>query len=140
MKVLVCGGRDFDDWDTLYAELSDLFYNRMRDLSKPFVVISGDAKGADWLARAWAKYMSIEYPVEYRGFPADWKTHGKSAGAIRNQSMIDEGSPDFVLAFPGGRGTADMVSRAKKTGIPVKEVKPKVNRWVVDEDRMDEIL
>jgi hypothetical protein len=47
---------------------------------------------------------------------------GKAAGPIRNQRMIDEGKPDLVIAFPGGRGTADMVSRAKKAGIPVQEI------------------
>lgn len=37
--------------------------------------------------------------------------------------MIDEGKPDLVVALPGGRGTADMVRRAKKHGIEVVEVK-----------------
>ena len=40
----------------------------------------------------------------------------------RNQEMIDEGQPGFVIAFPGGRGTADMKRRAKKAGLPVREV------------------
>jgi len=31
-------------------------------------------------------------------------------------------SPDLVLAFPGGRGTADMVSRARKAGVRVVEI------------------
>jgi hypothetical protein len=34
--------------------------------------------------------------------------------------MIDEGKPDLVIAFPGGRGAADMVSRAIKAGIRVE--------------------
>ncbi len=38
---------------------------------------------------------------------------------IRNQQMLDEAKPDMVLAFPGGRGTDDMVSRAEKAGVPV---------------------
>jgi hypothetical protein len=37
-------------------------------------------------------------------------------------SMIDEGKPDLVVAFPGGRGTADMVKRAKKANVEVIEV------------------
>jgi len=36
--------------------------------------------------------------------------------------MIDEGKPDLVLAFPGGRGTDDMVRRAEKAGIEVRRV------------------
>ena len=48
--------------------------------------------------------------------PADWTKHGKAAGPIRNQKMLDE-CPDLVVAFPGGKGTADMVRRAMKAGI-----------------------
>lgn len=48
--------------------------------------------------------------------------YGKSAGPIRNQTMLDDGKPDLVLAFPGGRGTADMVAKAEKHGIPVRRI------------------
>ena len=122
MRVLVCGGRDFDDWDLLSHSLYEVFDNGMRNLSEPFTVITGDACGADWLARAWAKYQAIEYPVKYVGFPANWKVYGKAAGGIRNQQMLDEGKPDLVVAFPGGVGTADMVRRAKKANVEVIEI------------------
>ncbi len=55
-------------------------------------------------------------------YEADWHEHGRAAGPIRNARMIAEGRPDLVIAFPGGRGTADMVSRARKAGIEVREV------------------
>jgi hypothetical protein len=35
--------------------------------------------------------------------------------------MLEYG-PDLVVAFPGGRGTADMVRRAKAAGCEVLEV------------------
>lgn len=54
--------------------------------------------------------------------PADWKTHGKRAGSIRNQKMIDDYHPQLVVAFPGGAGTADMVRRARAAGIEVREI------------------
>lgn len=123
MRVLVCGGRDFDDWDLLSYTLYTIFNDGVRDLTLPFVVITGDACGADWLARAWAKYKKIDFnSISYEGYPADWKTHGKAAGSIRNQQMLDEGKPDLVVAFPGGRGTADMVKRAKRANIEVIEI------------------
>ncbi|WP_245576775.1 SLOG family protein [Kaistia adipata] len=81
-------------------------------------VISGMATGADTLAAEWAERFG--FPL--RKFPADWKAHGRAAGPIRNQRMIDEGRPDLVIAFPGGRGTADMVRRAKAAGIEVREM------------------
>jgi hypothetical protein len=36
--------------------------------------------------------------------------------------MLLEGKPDLVVAFPGGKGTADMVRRARKANVPVKEI------------------
>jgi len=117
MRILVCGGRDFDDWHELHCRLIEL--TQEKDYSTNEVVImTGDACGADWLARTWAKWEGIEY----LGFPADWKKHGKAAGGIRNQQMLDEGKPDLVVAFPGGVGTADMVRRARKSGVEVIEV------------------
>lgn len=112
MKILVCGGRDFDDWDLLKKTLN-LYTDNGGD-----TIITGDACGADWLARAYAKYNG--HP--YKGYPADWKTYGKSAGAIRNQQMLDEGKPDLVIAFPGGNGTKDMVDKATNKGVKVIEV------------------
>lgn len=106
MRLLVCGGRDYNDRDAIYCALTELH---------PSVVITGGCPtGADVIAGAWAFPV---VPLEV--FPADWAKHGKAAGPIRNQMMIDKGKPDAVLAFPGGRGTADMVWRAKAAGIRV---------------------
>jgi hypothetical protein len=55
-------------------------------------------------------------------FPADWEKYGKAAGPIRNQQILVEGKPDLVVAFQGGRGTANMVSRAQQAGVPVVEI------------------
>lgn len=113
MKLLVCGGRDYDDWDTVCDELTWLMGDHPIDL-----IIHGAAKGADSLAEEFAKASGIAS----RPFPANWKKHGRRAGPIRNQQMLDEGKPDLVVAFPGGRGTADMIARAKAAGIEVRIV------------------
>ena len=116
MKVLVCGGRDFNDYDLLADTLVSLLGQYgLKDV----IFISGRAHGADRLGERFAKANNCELLV----FPADWNKFGKAAGFIRNQQMIDEGKPDLVVALPGGRGTADMVRRAKKHGIEVAEVK-----------------
>ncbi len=78
-------------------------------------LIQGGARGADYFAWEWAN----ERGVMCGSYPADWDAHGKRAGPIRNQQMIDEGKPDGVVAFPGGRGTKDMVDRAEKAGLKV---------------------
>lgn len=88
---------------------------------KPKTVIHGAASGADRLAGEVATEMGI--PVEE--FPARWNDYGRAAGVIRNQMMLTHGKPDLVLAFPGGRGTADMVARARKANVPVRVVAPK---------------
>ncbi len=57
-------------------------------------------------------------------FHAEWMKYGKAAGPIRNARMLAEGKPDLVVAFPGGRGTADMLRRVREAGIEVIEPLP----------------
>lgn len=66
----------------------------------------------DWAVINWCPFTE---------FPADWDKYGKSAGYIRNQQMLDEGCPDYVVAFPGGAGTNMMKRIASKAGVPVIE-------------------
>lgn len=113
MRVLVCGGRDFSDKTTVWGWMQALHLKLGVS-----VVIHGDASGADRLAASWARQEGV--PVI--AYPAAWQTHGRAAGPIRNQQMLDFGKPDLVIAFPGGRGTADMVGRARKAGIKVVEI------------------
>jgi hypothetical protein len=112
MKVLVCGGRDYSDRETAWRELDNL-HN-----AAPFnglIIIQGGAPGADALAREWCADRKVMFINE----TADWKKHGRAAGPIRNQLMLDKYRPDLVLAFPGGRGTADMTQRAEAARVPV---------------------
>ncbi len=113
MTLLVTGGRDFSDWPILRDTLDALHEQHRFTL-----LLHGNANGADHLAGVWAYRRGILT----KAFPADWKTHGRAAGPIRNQRMLDEGKPDLVVAFPGGRGTADMVRRAGAAGVKVVEV------------------
>jgi hypothetical protein len=109
MKVIVCGGRDYDDMETLYEVLDTL---------KITTIISGHARGADSMAEAYADERNLKLEI----YPAEWDKYGKRAGFIRNQQMLDAGKPQMVVAFPGGNGTADMVRRARKEGVPVLSV------------------
>lgn len=109
-KLLVCGGRDFHDREFIHNIL-DGFRQKVGD----FAVISGGAPGADSLAAHWAAHHKLPYAVH----AAQWDRHGKAAGPIRNQAMLDTWAPDCVCAFPGGRGTTNMINIAKKAGIKV---------------------
>jgi hypothetical protein len=110
MRIVVTGGRDFADEALVEKALGGV--HRKHGIA---ALIEGEARGADRLCASWAERHAI--PVER--FPADWDRHGKRAGHLRNQQMIDEGKPDAAVAFPGGRGTADMVARLTAQGIPV---------------------
>lgn len=116
MKVLVCGGRNYNDEAYVFKYLDFVHENANGPIS---VIINGGAMGADELSSKWSVSRNKQLWV----YKADWKKHGKAAGPIRNQQMIDDGKPDFVIAFPGGKGTADMVRRARAAGVPVIEVK-----------------
>ena len=115
MRVLICGGRDFTDYRRFAAAMHEIELEH-----GPFsVIMHGGAKGADHCAHLWANS-----PIGAKSeviFEADWATYGKAAGPKRNQRMIDEGKPDLVVAFPGGRGTADMVRCARIAKLAVVE-------------------
>ena len=110
MVVLVCGGRDFEDFEKLTAVLDEVAEQATGDIK----VVNGAANGADLLASAWARKRGFKY-LEV---PADWKMLGNAAGPIRNQRMLDEQRPDRGIVFPGGKGTLDMLTRLFYAGIP----------------------
>lgn len=120
IKILVCGGRDYDDQDSLTRSLSKICAERgyWNDGHPNCMIISGLARGADTLALYWAKDLVL--PTMQ--FPANWDKYGKSAGAIRNTQMLKVGQPDLVVAFPGGRGTDHMKSIARAAGVEVIQV------------------
>ena len=116
MRVLICGGRDFDSGKVWYW-LEHCMRAEVGFIGAFHVecIIHGGAKGADSAAARWAESEGIKVLA----FSADWKKHGKAAGPIRNRRMIVDGSPDVVIAFPGGKGTANMVKLAEEYGIRV---------------------
>ena len=116
-RVLVFGGRDFHDAEAMESTLR-------RHLQPEDVIVHGGARGADALAGDIAGRV-MGHAVEVH--PADWHKHGKSAGPIRNQEMLDKGRPHEVWAFVSkplvdSRGTADMVKRARAAGVPTRVV------------------
>lgn len=112
-KVLVCGGRDYSD-----AKSLNMVLDVVHSANPVVMLIHGAARGADTLAEKWAEANG----VTSNAYPADWKRDGRAAGPIRNQRMLDECKPHIVIAFPGGKGTEDMISRADAAGVPVVRV------------------
>jgi hypothetical protein len=109
-RVLVCGGRDYDDRVALFVTL-DLLHAQRRFTT----LIAGGARGADTLAKQWTQTRG----VRTRTYHANWKIHGHAAGPIRNERMLRAGQPQLVVAFPGGKGTAGMTALARAAGVEV---------------------
>jgi len=111
MRILICGDRNWKDRTMIHHTL-------LRRYSDIGVIIEGEAKGADSIARM----LSSEMGMCVEAFPAKWGVYGRAAGPIRNQAMLDAG-PDEVWAFHDNlqesKGTLDMIKRAVKKGVRV---------------------
>jgi len=110
ITVLVTGGRHYNDWGHVSTTL-DVILSRTGRVH----VVQGGAAGADALAKRWA----WRHRMPSTTYVARWDRHGLAAGGIRNQQMLDQEWPRFVLAFPGGSGTKDMKERAQRAEVPV---------------------
>lgn len=107
MKAIVTGGRDFIDRRHIFKALDKIF---------PHHVIHGGARGVDYFAGLWAASRRVPCDV-YR---PDYTRYSRLyAPKIRNQQMLDDGQPDVVIAFRGGRGTADMIGRAQRARVKI---------------------
>jgi len=113
--IIVCGGRNYTGRYSVQTTLN---------VERPDHVIHGCADGADRLASEWCEARGVSHEL-YR---ADWLI-GRKAGPQRNERMLrallqwaSHGHDIAVIAFPGGRGTADMVRRARAADVQVIEV------------------
>lgn len=114
LRICVTGGRDYDD--------AELVAGALGRLNGAYVIVRlahGDAPGADRLAATWARDARIQEVVAY---PADWNRFGRRAGPTRNRRMLEAEQPDLLVAFPGGRGTADCIQAARTLGVRVWKV------------------
>jgi YspA, cpYpsA-related SLOG family len=110
MRVLVCGGRYYENSDAVHQELIQFHWR-----TPISVIIHGGVSGAGAAAEAWARRNRVDV-VRY---PPNWECFGKRAERLRNDFMLADCRPDFVIVFPGGRDTADLVAKALAAGIQV---------------------
>jgi len=112
LKVLICGSRDWKNYNSVLDVVKGLIENY-----KDIEIVQGECSGADEMARR----AAIECEIPFHGYPAQWKKHGNAAGPIRNQQMIDCEKPDMCIAFhpylSKSKGTKDMVEKAKAAEI-----------------------
>lgn len=114
-KVIVAGGRDFDNYEFLKEKLDETFES-LGDLdAHPIEIISGMADGADILGIKYAK----EHKLTMVLYPANWDKYPRMAGILRNMNMLVTAT--HLVAFWDGKshGTKHMIEIAKEKGIPV---------------------
>jgi hypothetical protein len=114
-RVIVAGGRDFNNYNLLCEKLNALLANRTEEV----VIVSGMAKGADYLGAMYAQNKNIV--VSY--FPALWQVHGNQAGFIRNKEMAN--NADACVCFWDGKstGTKDMIETAENMKLSLRVIK-----------------
>lgn len=117
-RIIVTGSRDLGPES---AELIKTTLETKLAGTDPatITIVHGAARGADQLAVQAARELGMSVEPHR----ADWNLHGKAAGPIRNQQMINAGA-DHVIAFfnkplAESKGTSDMVGRARHKGIPI---------------------
>ena len=111
------GGRYYTDYDKVKEIL---------DEESPWMVIQGGASGADALAKKWCLANGVRCVT----FHACWDFYGKRAGGLRNEWMLelltrmcnDSSALIRVLAFPGGKGTKNMTTKATEWFVEVIEI------------------
>ncbi len=114
ITILCCGGRAYADYDHVHDTLNAI---TVEFVPAELHIVHGGAPGADSLCGKWAERYGIKVTV----YPAHWRS-GPSAGPRRNARMLAESRPDLVVAFPGGRGTRDMVLKARAAKVVVFSV------------------
>jgi hypothetical protein len=112
MNIIVCGGRDYDDYEKLISVLDSVHAKVCITL-----LIEGGALGADAHAGTWANHNGIARATIH----ANWAYYGKKAGPIRNKTMLTL-NPGGLIAFPGGIGTEGMIKLAVAAGVKVMRV------------------
>ena len=122
MRLAVSGGRYFADVPLLWRSLDELHKSTPEGIQ--LLVegasdeVTGPYKGADYWAHQWA----LARQVPCLRMRAEWEKHGRAAGPIRNGEMLKTYQLDYLLAFPGGRGTANMIEQAERAGIVFRTV------------------
>lgn len=115
MRVIICGGRDYILNSFDYYEL-----DKLHEKLKFTEVVSGGCAGADKGGESWATANKI--PITR--FVPDWVKSGKAAGPLRNEEMAEYS--DICVAFPGGAGTKDMITRAEAWQLKIYKLREDV--------------
>ncbi len=115
MRVLITGSRTWTNVVVIRRALRQVEEENPNETG--FIAVHGDARGADGLV----DFVASQFGWLIERHLADWDAHGKAAGPIRNQQMVDLGA-DLCLAFirNNSRGATQCAAAAEEAGIPVR--------------------
>ena len=117
-NVVIAGGRGFADYELMTTRMDAVLKVHIES-GYEITVISGTANGADKLGEQYAK----DHGFKIVRMPAQWDTHGKSAGYKRNVEMADV--CDEIVVFWDGisKGTKHMYDIGIRKSIPTYVVR-----------------
>lgn len=115
-KVIISGYRDFTDYEVL-KEKCDFYLQNKRP--EDIVIISGHASGAESLGERYAQECGFGLET----FPANWKTHGRAAGPIRNAQIATVADTLIALWDGKSHGIKNMIETARKHNLQVAVVR-----------------
>lgn len=121
MKLIIAGSRTINPSVDLINGIISTF-GLMEGVKE---IVSGMANGVDSAGERWCIQMQILCGRESIGlklFKADWETHGKAAGPIRNKQMADYADSLLLIWDGTSRGSKNMKETMQKLGKPVYEV------------------
>jgi len=108
MKVIIAGSRNITDQD----QVDEIIWGSPYKITEG---VSGNARGVDTLGANWC----IEQEIPVAHFPADWATHGKYAGYLRNEQMAKYADALIAVWDGESKGTKHMIDTMTKLNKPV---------------------
>lgn len=116
LNVAVVGSRGFDRLDWVRDAMPQVFRALALEYPKrKLVVYSGGAQGVDAEIASLVRRRFSETMKVVEVLP-DWAAHGRSAGIVRNEEIVN--AADIVIAFWDGKspGTKNSIDRALFAG------------------------
>lgn len=131
MRLIIAGTRTLELNHT-FIEILINTLNVPKD--RVLEVVSGGARGIDYAGEKWAasipynngmvpsSYKGRTEPVKVKIFEADWETHGKAAGPIRNKQMAEYADALLLIWNGESPGSKNMKEHMQKLNKPIYEV------------------
>lgn len=116
MRLIIAGGRDFNDYELLKEKVGYILSNKSKNNIQ---VVSGTANGADKLGEQYA----VENQYEIKQFPAQWDVHGKKAGYLRNEEMANYATHCICFWDGQSKGTKHMIDIAKREKLNLRVIR-----------------